>query len=68
MTYDHWKTTNLADERLGPQPPPCERHYGPGHTHLHPRFPSGDCTECGAFCTEACKHHDYEAWEHDQTS
>ena len=20
MTYDHWKTTNLADEELGPEP------------------------------------------------
>lgn len=44
-----------ADEFLGPEPPPCERGY-PGRVHMHPRFPSGDCTECGALCTEGCKH------------
>lgn len=23
MSYDHWKTTNPADDELGPEPPPC---------------------------------------------
>lgn len=55
VTYDHWKTTNTANELLGPEPPPCEVNYA-GRIHQHPRFPSGDCTVCGALCTEACKH------------
>lgn len=45
-----------------PAPPPCERSYA-GHVHDHPRFPSGDCTACGALCTEGCKHANFEAWE-----
>lgn len=35
--------------------PPCELSYA-GRLHLHPRFPSGDCVECHALCTEDCKH------------
>ena len=42
-------------EEAGPEPPPCERSYA-GRLHEHPRFPSGDCVECGALCTEGCKH------------
>jgi hypothetical protein len=34
--------------------PPCERPYSA--SHLHPRFPSGDCVACGALCTQGCKH------------
>lgn len=66
-SYDHWKTTNPADEFTGPEPPPCELHFGPGRTHLHPRFPSGDCVVCGALCTQACQHDNYEPWEKYQT-
>ena len=66
MTYDQWKTTNPEDEFLGPAPPPCERSYA-GHVHDHPRFPSGDCTACGALCTEGCKHSNYEAWAEAET-
>jgi len=61
MSYDTWRTTNPADEFLGPEPPPCERGYA--QSHQHPRFPSGDCVVCGALCTEGCKHEladDYE--------
>jgi hypothetical protein len=54
MTYDHWKTTNPADDELGPEPPPCERSYA-GRTNQHPRFPSGYCVECGAEAHEGCK-------------
>ena len=42
-------------EEAGPEPPPCQLGYG-GHSHDHPRFPSGDCVVCGALCTEGCKH------------
>lgn len=66
MTYDQWKTTDPADAEQGPEPPPCEQNYA-GRQHRHPRFPSGDCTACGALCTEGCKHDDYEAWEGFQT-
>lgn len=52
MTYDTWKTTNPDDESLG-EPPPCERGWP---AFYHPRYPSGDCTICGALCTEDCKH------------
>lgn len=54
-------------EEAGTPPPPCERHFIPGRTYEHPRFPSGDCIVCGALCTEGCKHPDYAGWEYEQT-
>lgn len=45
----------MSNDQDRPEPPPCERNYK-GHIHDHPRFPSGDCVECGALCTEYCKH------------
>lgn len=42
-------------EEAGPEPPPCERSYA-GRLYQHPRYPSGDCVECGALCTEGCRH------------
>lgn len=44
----------MTQSDQAPMPPPCERGYA--HSHLHPRFPSGDCVVCGALCTEGCKH------------
>jgi len=55
VTYDSWKATNPADEFLGPEPPPCQLNYA-GRVNQHPRFQSGDCSVCGALCTEGCKH------------
>ena len=55
MGYDTWKATNPADEFLGPEPPPCQRNY-PRGPYEHPRYPSGDCSVCGALCTQGCKH------------
>jgi len=45
-----------ADEFNGTEPPPCEWNYDAGRIHQHPRWPSGDCTECGALANEKCKH------------
>jgi hypothetical protein len=36
------------------EPPPCKLGYY--YASNHPRFPSGDCSICGALCTEGCKH------------
>ena len=60
MTYDQWKTRCPEDEFSGDEfsenmPPPCELPYA-GRMWAHPRYPSGDCVECGALCTESCKH------------
>jgi hypothetical protein len=55
-------------EEAGPEPPPCERHYGPGRIHLHPRYPSGWCVECGAPPECACRAREYDGWEEWQTS
>ena len=41
-------------EEAGPQPP-CELSYA-ARIHQHPRYPSGDCTVCGALCTQGCRH------------
>ena len=49
-----WKTTNRDDETIGPEPPPCEWDYA-GRMHLHPRYASGFCVECGAEAHEGCK-------------
>jgi hypothetical protein len=53
---DAWGWSRDPIEESGTPPPPCELPYPRGQTHLHPRFPSGDCVVCGALCTEGCKH------------
>jgi hypothetical protein len=49
------------------EPPPCERPFQRGEIHKHPRYPSGDCVNCGAMCTEDCKHPLFDPWEKEQT-
>lgn len=63
MSYDNWKATNPADAEFGPEPPPCEIFYGPGRVHLHPRYPSGACTVCGAAPTQGCQWDGWLEWE-----
>ena len=57
----------MPDEQLKHEPPPCERPFQRGEIHKHPRYPSGDCVNCGAMCTEGCKHELFESWEQEQT-
>ena len=63
MTYDNWKTTDPADQFLGPEPPPCELFHGPGRMHLHPRYPSGRCVACGAEPHQGCQYETWLDWE-----
>ncbi len=53
-------------EESGPEPPPCEWSYR-GRLHLHPRYPSGDCTVCGATAIQGCQYEGWLDWEKDQT-
>lgn len=42
MTYDHWKTTNPADEHLGPEPSePCKMCNGRREVYLLDQFEKG---------------------------
>lgn len=66
MTYDNWKTTNPDDERLGLEPPPCERPVPRFQQHMHPRFPSGYCVVCAAEAHQGCLWDGADAWEAQQ--
>ena len=66
MTFDSAAGCAVSDQ-LNHEPPPCERPFQRGEIHKHPRYPSGDCVNCGALCTEGCKHELFESWEQEQT-
>jgi hypothetical protein len=52
--------SNSALEGMTEPPPPCERGYPAHEQHLHPRFPSGWCTHCGAAPEQGCPYLEYD--------